>query len=225
MNHYERLNITRDAPPAVVHAAYQALVASCDDGQADEGDDDPVGRADRHERRVALHTAHDVLMDAAMRAEYDAQLSDSPVDIEVPVAADVPFAGYVAAAAPGGATVQSKWVAGGLGVLVVLGLIIWLWQSFDAFNQGRRLSENFSARPVGSVEVGHEQPTVDELARMSDDELVKVLPTLDTHAPPAGAVPQRQGAAMTKPHPLDGQPLRLQTDRRLVDPLATDAQP
>ncbi len=54
---------------------------------------------------------------------------------------------------------------------------------------------------------------------MSDEELIKVLPTLDDGAPAGrkGASAARAAAAQ---HPLDGTPLRLRTERELLDPLA-----
>jgi curved DNA-binding protein CbpA len=64
------------------------------------------------------------------------------------------------------------------------------------------------------------KPTVDELSRMSDEELVKALPALDAPdtpaAPPAG---KRRAPAH---HPLDGTPLSLRNDMQLVDPLAPE---
>lgn len=65
------------------------------------------------------------------------------------------------------------------------------------------------------------KPSVDELSRMSDEELLQVLPTLDDNAPAArkrASASGRSGAGGM--HPLDGTPLRLRTERELVDPLA-----
>jgi hypothetical protein len=64
------------------------------------------------------------------------------------------------------------------------------------------------------------KPSVDELARMSDEELLKVLPTLDDNAP-AGRKGASAASKAAAHHPLDGTPLRLRTERELVDPLAT----
>jgi hypothetical protein len=66
------------------------------------------------------------------------------------------------------------------------------------------------------------KPSVDELSRMSDEELIKVLPTLDTHnAEPAAPASRSARAAATR-HMLDGPPLRLRVERELVDPLAPE---
>lgn len=71
------------------------------------------------------------------------------------------------------------------------------------------------------------RPTVEELSRMSDEELLKVLPSLDARAAPAEAPPAMRGygLAATRHHPLDGKPLSLRSDAKLVDPLAPDAKP
>lgn len=79
------------------------------------------------------------------------------------------------------------------------------------------------ASAMPGAKPGARHPSVDELARMSDDELLKVLPTLDDGANEAvyAAVrsnSKKRGAAH---HPLDGRPLNLRTDRELIDPLAT----
>jgi hypothetical protein len=73
---------------------------------------------------------------------------------------------------------------------------------------------------------GH-KPTVAELSRMSDEELLKVLPTLDTESPPdadgAAGGRRAQTLAKARQHMLDGKPLSLRTETHLVDPLATEA--
>lgn len=67
------------------------------------------------------------------------------------------------------------------------------------------------------VLAGLRRPTVEELSRMSDEELLKVLPMLDrpAHAPRTPAAIRAEAQ-----HMLDGKPLRLRTEARLVDPLA-----
>ncbi|MBH1988172.1 MAG: J domain-containing protein [Burkholderiales bacterium] len=71
--------------------------------------------------------------------------------------------------------------------------------------------------------VAARKPTVDELARMSDEELLKALPVLDGKEPPASltSAPTRFASG---PHPLDGTPIQLRGTSQLVDPLAA-AQP
>lgn len=70
------------------------------------------------------------------------------------------------------------------------------------------------------------RPTVDELSRMSDEELVKALPALDGKPVTRGAVAGGALAAAPRgPHLLDGSPIRLRVETRLVDPLAPVSTP
>ncbi|MGH6648476.1 J domain-containing protein [Aquabacterium sp.] len=64
------------------------------------------------------------------------------------------------------------------------------------------------------------QPTVTELSKLSDEQLMAILPSLGELQPAKGSF-SRQVAS--RHHPLDGKPLNLRTDRQLVDPLAPDA--
>lgn len=77
---------------------------------------------------------------------------------------------------------------------------------------------------------GRHRPTAEELSRMSDEELLKVLPTLDSQdggAEVAALLAQQQGkrgtsaggARVSSRHPLDGKPLNLRTDTRIVETL------
>jgi hypothetical protein len=76
------------------------------------------------------------------------------------------------------------------------------------------------------------KPTVDELARMSDEELLKALPALDKEGPLGGrpvdtarAQQLARAAEQVRQHLLDGKPLNLRTETRLVDPLAPEPAP
>ncbi len=69
---------------------------------------------------------------------------------------------------------------------------------------------------------GSHRPTVAELSRMSDEELLRALPALDAPASASTKETARRTAAETN-HLLDGKPLALRVDATLVDPLA--AQP
>lgn len=69
------------------------------------------------------------------------------------------------------------------------------------------------------VLAGRRAPTVEELSRMSDEELLKVLPLLDR---PAGAPRTPAAVRAEAQHMLDGKPLRLRTEAHLVDPLAPE---
>ncbi|RZI85603.1 MAG: J domain-containing protein [Rubrivivax sp.] len=70
------------------------------------------------------------------------------------------------------------------------------------------------------------QPTVAELSRMSDEQLLEVLPTLGEKPTPAAPLSQlalapRRATGLIH-HPLDGKPLNLRTEKILVDPLAPE---
>ena len=67
------------------------------------------------------------------------------------------------------------------------------------------------------------QPTVTELSKLSDEELMAILPSLGELQPAKGSF-SRQMVSTTH-HPLDGKPLNLRQERHLVDPLAAEARP
>lgn len=91
-----------------------------------------------------------------------------------------------------------------------------------------------AASTSGPAKAPRHRPTPDELAKMSDEELLKVLPTLDDpDAPPVVLEPRaaRRGngnpvvASSAKSpvrHPLDGKPLNLRTDTALKEDLSMD---
>lgn len=63
------------------------------------------------------------------------------------------------------------------------------------------------------------QPTVTELSKLSDEQLMAILPSLGELQPAKGSF-SRQVASTH--HPLDGKPLNLRQERQLVDPLAME---
>lgn len=67
------------------------------------------------------------------------------------------------------------------------------------------------------------QPTVTELSKLSDEELMAILPSLGELQPAKGSFSRQ--VASTQHHPLDGKPLNLRQERQLVDPLAPEAFP
>jgi DnaJ domain len=128
---------------------------------------------------------------------------------------------------------------------VLLGLGWFVWQVMGQHQMERALSDQYAAHPPGVAPLAadvpvpedlpppivdtstalHHKPTVDELSHMSDEELIKVLPTLDQPEP---AAPERKHAndrVGAQHHLLDGSPLNLRTDRQLIDPLAPDRTP
>ena len=69
MDHYRRLQVTRDAEPVVIERAYKALSLKYhpDRSSADS-------RADATRRMQQLNEAYQVLRDADLRRRYDATL-------------------------------------------------------------------------------------------------------------------------------------------------------
>jgi hypothetical protein len=143
---------------------------------------------------------------------------------------------------------------GGLAVVILVMASV-IWKVVGQHQMERALSDQYATHPVDgqvaqSVEgpsglppsadgasaggvnapvqrAAHRKPTVEELSRMSDEELVKVLPTLDDDTadalPPATMSRIRQSGGGA-PHPLDGTPLKLRVDPQLIDPLTADSQ-
>lgn len=95
----------------------------------------------------------------------------------------------------------------------------------------RIIEQEVAAAEKNSKSAGSRRPSVEELSRMSDEELLKVLPTLDSQGARAEsvAVPavtggsKRTTAAAPRPtsasvhHPLDGKPLGLRADMQLPE--------
>jgi curved DNA-binding protein CbpA len=91
----------------------------------------------------------------------------------------------------------------------------------------RQEADHAATSPAATAAGARRRPTVAELSRMSDEELMRVLPTLDADGtvPPPAAQAQRGSAKGTVHHPLDGKPLNLRVDTQLIDPLAPDEPP
>jgi hypothetical protein len=151
-------------------------------------------------------------------------------------------------------------VVGGVASVVVVGVVGFLAAHLAAQNQiDQALSDQYAALPdagrPGAADVAADaaapqppqtealarapartaadhKPTVDELARMSDEELLKALPALDSEGPLGGrpvdsarAQQLARAAEQVRQHLLDGKPLNLRTETRLVDPLAPEPAP
>lgn len=122
----------------------------------------------------------------------------------------------------------------GVALLVVVGTALWRMgedeHPLDRALTGQVASQSGmapddmtpSGQPTAVAAGEPRRPTVEELSRMSDEELVKALPALDGKPVPRGAAASRgQAVAAQKgPHALDGSPLRLRVETHLVDPLA-----
>lgn len=148
---------------------------------------------------------------------------------------------------------QRVMIMGGGGLaVVILALTGVLWKAAGQHKMEQALSDQYAAHPVDpqaplapDVPVASadaqrfpeqserqpgkpHRPSVDELAKMSDEELLKVLPTLDGQAPVSPAAPApvsgrpKRGNAH---HPLDGKPLALRTETRLTGAPLMPAEP
>jgi curved DNA-binding protein CbpA len=240
VNHYERLKVTQDAPPEVIRAAYRALANRL---HPDRSGGAGVNDAS-HEQMVALNAAYEVLIDPALRSDYDVSLS-AMRDWRVASTTDPaahrerdPFAGVVpgdltapvTAWAPG---MKHMLLAGSASLALVVAGVAWYLKSdslsIDAMGD-RFVSQSGSASidvfrrgeglAVSTDAVGGEtpRPTVEELSRMSDEELLAALPALDgrpaSRAPSGSRSPAAPSASAT--HPLDGSGLSLRSDQDLL---------
>lgn len=243
MNHYERLKVTQDAPPEVIRAAYRALANRLHpDRSGTSGLDDGT-----HEQMSALNAAYEVLIDPALRRDYDARLSTARHWRE-PVAGDVmedpardlsagglppDLAAPVSAWAP-----EMRHVAMANGALLVLATVAsaWYLKSDSAASSIDVTASSQLARQEDSVAVeaarrgempalgwagdsSPRRPSVAELARMTDEELVAAMPALDE--PLASKeigqkAPPRLNQSVAQVHPLDGQALSLKNDLELL---------
>ncbi len=251
MNHYERLKVTQDAPPEVIRAAYRALanrlhpdrnggVGGPDDATHEQMASlnaayeiliDPLLRRDYDATLEPMRvTATRPLGEAHGATGFDGAAASGLGDsqLERPWQGQPPLTSRPAWA-PG----PKHILAGaGVGVLLMVLVAIVLWgMNEDEHPLGRSVTAQAIQQPGVAQDamtpsgqptaVEARRPTVDELARMSDEELVKALPALDGK-PVSRAVAGVQGAAAAPrgPHLLDGSPIRLRVETRLVDPLA-----
>jgi DnaJ domain len=234
VNHYDRLKVTQDAPPEVIRAAYRALANRLHPDRAGGtgGPDD-----DAHTQMSALNAAYEVLIDPVLRRDYDATLAPARPTM-ARMAPEVPMAGEGQLDRPWQgvqlAPVETAWAPGpkhiltGAGVGVILmtlvGMAVWRSSQLEEQPLGLAVVNGAAAAsgPTPAPEPGApRRPTVEELARMSDEELIQALPSLDGRPAPNVTAAQAQ-AATTGPHMLDGKPLALRVEARLVDPLAPE---
>jgi len=246
VNHYQRLKIAQDAPPEVIRAAYRALATKLhpDRQGPDTGPADAL-----HSEMAALNAAYETLIDPKLRADYDATLITRPQAesawsaVADPVSASAPGApasvdidwlrGGNKQPAGKDAGVRKEvlisWIGGVALVAVSVGWAAWHFkaqrQTDEALSKefrdpvAQQVAEATPPPPVKHTPGAGRQPTVEELARMSDEELMKALPKLDEQGKPDGKDSRFSGPAR---HMLDGSPLRLRNATQLVDPLAPE---
>lgn len=239
MNHYERLKVTQDAPPEVIRAAYRALANRLHPDRSGAGHVTDAA----HEQMAALNAAYEVLIDPALRRDYDASLSTArnwqaaaadaaldpardpsvgvvPGDLTAPVTAWAPEMKHVLLAGAGAlllTVVGVSWylradqATSPLDVAVSeqLGR-----QDNTAAIEAARRGEMPALTPADGA--GVRRPSVEELARMSDEELVAAMPALDGQAAPMPEPVRAASLGSSRVHPLDGPGLPLKVETGLL---------
>lgn len=120
------------------------------------------------------------------------------------------------------------------GVAVLIGGVWWGRLALAQMDAERVLSSNYGAQArVSSASPYADADAAGSLARYegtgnlpSDEELLAEPPLMPGARPVAAPVVPPAPAAVTtatRPHPLDGTPLALRTESRLVDPLSSPA--
>jgi curved DNA-binding protein CbpA len=151
-------------------------------------------------------------------------------------------------------TRRMKLIGGSVLAVIILATAGVSWQFMGQRKMEQAMSRQYASQPAAAsvsgdpalelppqvadlgaaakAPAGARRPSVDELARMSDEELLEILPTLDADSPVPPAVASRLGRSGNKAtassrgrHPLDGAPLNLRTESQLVDPLAPEVPP
>lgn len=241
LNHYERLKVTQDAPAEVIRAAYRALAGKL---HPDRHGAQHIGPdSSSHAEMAAINAAYEVLNDPAARAEYDATLlaqalGGSAETVSAASAVATPSGAAEASKVdvdwmhPHLQPQSAAWgwnrrtvLVSSVAALALLVAGVWGGREVVVNHQMERaLSDQYSAHgelggaadsPMPAVLQGHE-PSEQELARMSNEQLLQVLPDLTVAAAPLPSNPL-QMASPSKPHPLDGSPLNLRTDGQLED--------
>lgn len=143
---------------------------------------------------------------------------------------------------------RMKLIGGSALAVIILATAGVSWQMMGQRRIERAMSQEYASQPNAAIadaapalevppqvgpadtapvdRAGQRTPSVEELANMSDEELLQILPTLEADSPVPPAVAARMGRSRTvasrKLHPLDGSPLNLRTESELVDPLAPE---
>jgi hypothetical protein len=239
VNHYERLKVTQDAPPEVIRAAYRALANRLPAGSAAPGEAFDAAQ----EEMMGLNAAYETLIDPMLRRDYDASLSatvswhtatpSTPADAGADLSVELLPPELVAPVSAWAPDVKRVLLGGALLLLLTaLGLAWFLNGSPPApsidVTQGGQLGsvgDSIATEAVRRGEVSAltqgavgavRRPTVEELARMTDEELLAAMPALDGSAPPSSRRGQVLAQATSARHPLDGPGLRLRSDLELL---------
>ena len=255
MNHYERLKVTQDAPPEVIRAAYRALAQALPHDEHREARLTELNTAYETLIDPELRQAYDTVLTVSVP---DIVVDEDPsLDITLDALALPPEAfasadggGNTPGAASEAAACQPPkhwarqpvvWRGGGLVLLMMAaaGVGLWQMQKANQLSQGMavQLGEAASSplppddllTPPESADA-EAALSVEDLSRLSDEELLEVLPTLGEATAsrsvrdlPSVASPRPSRGAAGARHPLDGAPLDLRTEGELIDPLAPTA--
>lgn len=210
---------------ALLNAAYEVLI-------------DPVLRRDYDATLAPVRVSEArPPREAARAAGLDGAVPSSVGDSQL----ERPWLGVT------GPAPKTSWAPGprhiyagvGVGALLILAVVFGLWQmGAEEHPLDRAISAEVARQPgIGADDLtpagqtttvaaanAPRRPTVEELSRMSDEELVEALPALDGRPAPrtqaAGGVGSAQKVVARGPHMLDGAPIRLRVETQLVDPLA-----
>lgn len=256
MNHYERLKITQDAPPEVIRAAYRALSQRVPADDPDrETTLTQLNVAYELLRDEAARQDYDAMLNlskATAFADIDAPASVD-LDVSLDDLAGLPSSGqelqgewtpppedadhfHAGASTPAPRT--GLWLALAIAAIVgVMACAVWWWkQSSQTDHASRVLSDQFTGqvRNESMTDLPPSQDEADPLAhlsvedleRMSDEELLAALPSLDgsnkreafvSDRPQSGARGTSRATRQAQ-HPLDGDPLALKTVGELLAP-------
>jgi hypothetical protein len=214
---------------AALNAAYEVLI-------------DPKSR--REYDATLASAAPRVALESVLLNEDVGQVSANRVDMDwlTPKAATAPTFWPPS---------QRMMILGGGGLaIVILMLSSLMWKAASQHEVERALSGQYVAQPVGGKatqmpaqegslppdpvanQTSHQattvqhRPSADELVKMSDEELVKLLPALDGQTPEPAVTTassrSRRARNDNVHHPLDGKPLGLRTDTNLIEQLPSD---
>ncbi len=195
---------------------------------------------------AALNAAYEVLIDPSLRRDYDASLStarnwrvdtaEGSVDQDRDPSAGVVPADLVAPVTAWAPDMKQVLLAGVTVLALAVVGVTWYLQSDSTGSSinaamGDQLSRHEDSMAVEAARRGEmpalnpaadggvKRPTVEELARMSDEELVAAMPALDGQAarmPPQGRVQGAAAMGSSQVHPLDGSALALKVDAQLL---------
>ncbi|MDE2401964.1 MAG: DnaJ domain-containing protein [Burkholderiales bacterium] len=249
MNHYDRLKVTPDAPLEVIQAAYEAWVrmAHLDDQDGGVGSERiaAVHAAYKVLSDPSLRNEYDAAMIVqAIASGLPPQAPESALESEAGKTASQDELGRWNPNLPEPNTPTTRnrttLAMGAAGVVLLFGAVWATWGVVSRHKMERALSEQYAAQPRATAhdllepprpaalrhpapDATH-SPTAAELSKMSDEQLLEVLPILGqpgASRPATLADPRLQRNEGL--HPLDGQSLNLRIETQLLAPSAPAA--